>query len=430
MAPYFHLAVGATLFEHLFQAYLDIRQRGVVATMPVPTEKERAVEIIQAKARSKIQKGLSLLRGAVALMETMFVLYASAIASMWCWSKTVVAAGGFQVNEYSVTVVFASSALVYENIKGILWSLWEAYTMNAHAPGSKQTIRVGPVLRDALLSTGVTLVLMQPILYSIVYIVHTTGDYMPLYLWAFICLLQLSLMSIYPTLIAPLFERYIAFPDCDLRKRIDAMATSLGLHAQDIYIMDASKRNGHANAHVYGIRKRKRIIIYSTLLQQCSEEQVLAILAHEFGHWKHGHVLKLFTLQQVIMLVQFIVFTCVYKNRRFTTDFGFDQPMPSIVSITLFLTIMSPFDKLVGWAFNTLSRRFENEADATAVLLGYAMHLRDAIKQLDKDSQEDPVVDHIYSQYHHSHPLVSERLRALSMNATYDLHHLKNKIKE
>lgn len=144
-----------------------------------------------------------------------------------------------------------------------------------------------------------------------IWIVKNGGDYFFLYLWILSVVVSIFIMIIYPELIAPLFDNYSPLPDGELKQKIEELAASLKFPLYKLFIVEGSKRSSHSNAYLYGFHKHKRIVLFDTLIkgyckkddkdkdQGCETDEILAVLAHELGHWKHNHTLKGFVLAQV-----------------------------------------------------------------------------------------------------------------------------------
>lgn len=156
-------------------------------------------------------------------------------------------------------------------------------------------------------------IILSPILCLIIWIVKNGGDYFYLYLWLLIIVVTLLVMIIYPEVIAPLFDKYTPLPDGELKQKIEELAASLKFPLQKLFIVEGSMRSTHSNAYMYGFYKYKRIVLFDTLIKGylktdnsdtekdkgCDTNEILAVLAHELGHWKHNHTFKKFMLGQV-----------------------------------------------------------------------------------------------------------------------------------
>lgn len=167
-------------------------------------------------------------------------------------------------------------------------------------------------MKDQLLKFVVSQAISLPLSSGVIWIIKNSGDYFYFYVWAFLMSMTMFMIIIYPEVIAPLFDKYSPLPQGDLRTQIEALASSLKFPLYKLYIVEGSKRSSHSNAYLYGFYKYKRIVLFDTLVKEyykpneddkdqdigCENEEVLAVLAHEIGHWKHNHVLKGLLLSQ------------------------------------------------------------------------------------------------------------------------------------
>lgn len=414
--PYLHLACAFLVIEFLFHTYLDIRQRKVVQTGSPPDElKEHYAtdHLEKTRAYSIDKKNYGLVKGLYSFAETAAILYFQLLPVIWDWSTQLVAAvkPAWAKSEIIVTVAFVLLTSVVSTIKDLPWGLYFTFVIEQRHGFNKQT--VGLFFSDMLKSLALTFVLAPPIVALLTYVMLTSGPYLPLYLWAVIFVLQLVIMTLYPTLIAPLFNKYDPLPEGALREAIQGLAGQLSFPLKKLYVMDGSKRSGHSNAYMYGFFNNKRIVLYDTLINQCTEDQVVAVLAHELGHWKLSHTLCLMAFGQLVMFLQFCAFTLFRSSSHLFAEFGFVDAQPVIMAFMLFSMVMGPVDQLIGWVSNLVSRRFEFQADAFAVGMRSGTSLVEALKILDKENKSDFVVDPLYSAYHYSHPPLVERLRAI-----------------
>lgn len=182
--------------------------------------------------------------------------------------------------------------------------------------------------KDQVKKFAVTQVLLIPIMCASIWIIKNCGDYFFVILWVFQVVMTVFMMIIYPEFIAPLFDKYSPLPDGNLRSRIEELAASVGFPLYKLFIVEGSKRSSHSNAYMYGFFNSKRIVLYDTLVKEyykptegddrkdvgCDTEEVVAILAHELGHWKYNHVMKRFVLAQVITIFLFIFFIFFCKT--------------------------------------------------------------------------------------------------------------------
>ncbi|XP_038233668.1 CAAX prenyl protease 1 homolog isoform X5 [Dermochelys coriacea] len=251
------------------------------------------------------------------------------------------------------------------------------------------------------------------------------------------------LVTIYADYIAPLFDKFIPLPEGELKQAIEMMAKSIDFPLTKVYVVEGSKRSSHSNAYFYGFFKNKRIVLFDTLLedycalnkehsegedgedddtkpkvknkkQGCKNEEVLAVLGHELGHWKLGHTIKNIVISQMNSFLCFFLFAVLIGQKELFAAFGFYETQPTLIGLMIiFQFIFSPYNEVLSFCLTVLSRRFEFQADAFAKELGKAEDLYSALIKLNKDNLGFPVSDWIFSMWHYSHPPLLERLQAL-----------------
>jgi len=284
-------------------------------------------------------------------------------------------------------------------------------------------------------------IIQTPILAGVIKIVLWGGDYFFVYLWMFAVLMTLFLMTIYPDLIAPLFDKYTPMPEGQLKTEIETLAASICFPLYKLYVVEGSKRSSHSNAYFYGFFKFKRIVLFDTLLEEserkklkteedinkeekveteekkaigCNNREIVAVLGHELGHWSLNHVLKNIIIGQVQIFLMFALFAYLSKSSPLYQAFGFHDSQPVLIGLMIVLQyITAPYSALIGFLMSVLSRTFEFQADQFAAKLGHAEDLMSALVKLNNDNLGFPVYDWLYSAWHHSHPPLLQRIEAL-----------------
>lgn len=257
-----------------------------------------------------------------------------------------------------------------------------------------------------------------PLLVLILKIVEWAGP--AWWLWAWGCLLgfQLLMVVLAPILILPLFNKLTPLPEGGLRERLLALGQRTGFHAQSIQVMDGSKRSRHSNAFFTGFGRFRKIVLFDTLIQQLTEPEIEAVLAHEIGHYQKKHVPKMLLWAAVGSLIGFYVISWLAQQDWFYLAFGF-QP-GSIVPALLLFTLLSG---VVTFWFSPLanlwSRRYEYQADAYAAkIMGEIHSLIGALRKLNEKNLSNLTPHPIYSGFYYSHPTLLERERALLKTQT------------
>ncbi|KAL1131900.1 hypothetical protein AAG570_011511 [Ranatra chinensis] len=343
------------------------------------------------------------------------------IFHIWECSHDFLMYFSFENNEILQTAAFICITSTISAVTALPLSIYKTFILEEKHGFNKQT----PVffVKDWLKSYLLTIVIVPSLSCIAVYIVKIGGDYFFVYLWLFAMVTMLFFMTVYADYIAPLFDTYTPLPDGDLRTKIEGLAASIKFPLYKLYLVEGSKRSVHSNAYFYGFFNNKRIVLFDTLVKDyykseekndnddkkgCDTEEVLAILAHELGHWKHNHVLK------QILIMQFCAFGFLFQYPQLYQAFGFVNEKPVIVGLIVVLQfIFSPYNSVMSFLLIILSRKYEFQADRFAKSLGKAKFLKKALIKLGKDNLSFPVYDWLYSSWHHSHPTLLQRLKHL-----------------
>ena len=239
------------------------------------------------------------------------------------------------------------------------------------------------------------------------------------WLWAWIAWVafQLLLLVIYPTVIAPLFNKFEPLPDESLKERVQALMARCGFAAKGLFVMDGSRRSAHSNAYFTGLGAAKRVVFFDTLLKRLSVEEVEAVLAHELGHFKLRHVPKRMIAIFAISLAALALLGWLSQQQWFFTGLGVapNVAVPNdALALLLFMLALPPFGFLVTPLAARISRRHEFEADAYARAQTSGSDLANALLKLHEDNAGTLTPDPLYASFYYSHPPASERLAALN----------------
>jgi STE24 endopeptidase len=277
-------------------------------------------------------------------------------------------------------------------------------------------------LQDVLKSTLVGAVIGLPIAALVVWMMGATGPYWWLWTWGVWMAFNLLMMLVYPTWIAPLFNQFKPLQDPELQTRVSALMTRCGFTSKGFYVMDGSKRSAHANAYFTDLGRSKRVVFYDTLLAQLSPAEVDAVLAHELGHFKHGHISKRMISLFGLSLLVFALLGWASQQTWFYTGLGV---MPSMLgandalALILLMMVLPLPGAFVGPLFSQLSRKHEFEADAYAVQHTSGADLSSALLKLYQDNASTLTPDPVYVKFYYSHPSAVERLgRMVPSHAT------------
>ncbi|MDQ7053425.1 MAG: M48 family metallopeptidase [candidate division KSB1 bacterium] len=266
---------------------------------------------------------------------------------------------------------------------------------------------------DGLKSLVLSLVLLAPLFWGLFWFMDKTGNYWWLYAFGFLAGFQLLMVYLYPTVVAPWFNKFTPLPDGSLKEKILHLVQKVHFHTSGIFVMDGSKRSKHSNAYFTGLGRVKRIVLFDTLVDNLEEDQVVSVLAHEIGHEKKHHIKKGLALSLASMLAGLWILSLLLHYPSFFQAFGFSGPSYH-AAIILFGFCSGPFTFFLTPLGSILSRKYEYEADRFAVeAMGTARGLIGALLKLSKDNLSNLTPHPLYSFYYYSHPTLAERIAAM-----------------
>lgn len=277
---------------------------------------------------------------------------------------------------------------------------------------------VAQFIKDMFMQTLLTLVLAVPLISGILWLMRdvldqATSSLWWVYVWAVLLSFGLLISWIFPTFIAPLFNKFMPLEDEILRERITTLMNRCGFASNGIFVMDGSKRSSHGNAYFTGLGKNKRIVFFDTLLETLDPNEVEAVLAHELGHFKHHHVRKGLILNAVITLLGLAVLAWLIKQDAFYHALGVSNAS-TYMALILFSMVTPLFSIYLQPAMSYLSRKHEFEADDFAAEQSQPQILIQALVKLYRDNANTLTPDPLYSAFHDSHPPAPVRVAHLS----------------
>ncbi|MFP5484730.1 MAG: M48 family metallopeptidase [Gammaproteobacteria bacterium] len=298
-------------------------------------------------------------------------------------------------------------------------TLYQTFVLEQRFGFNQTTLRLwlSDLLKSMLLGTLIGL----PIAAAILWLMGTAGTLWWLWAWGLWMGFNLLLMVVYPTFIAPLFNKFEPLADASLTARVTALMQRCGFQAKGLFVMDGSRRSAHANAYFTGFGAAKRVVFYDTLLKQLTPGEVEAVLAHELGHFHHRHITKRMVGMFALSLAGFAALGWLSAQPWFYTGLGVRPSLALLVSdvpaapndalaLLLFLLVVPVFTVFLAPLFAQLSRRHEFEADAYAMQQASGADLASALLKLYEDNASTLTPDPVYVKFHYSHPPASERL--------------------
>jgi STE24 endopeptidase len=317
---------------------------------------------------------------------------------------------GFNTSSILTGLIFFATLGLFSSLTSIPKSIYFTFVVEEKYGFNKTTWKtfLGDMFKGFLL----TIILGAPIIYSILWIMERLGDKWWLYAFLFLTAVQLLLVFIYPTFIAPIFNKFTPLEEGDVKNKILNLLERCGFKSSGLFVMDASKRSGHGNAYFTGLGKNKRIVFFDTLLKSLDSEEVEAVLAHELGHMKKKHVLKGMVKGIFFSFIGFAILGYLRHNTAFFNGHGI-QTITDYTALTIFGMVAGVYTYLLTPLSSYTSRKYEYEADQFASENAQAGKLITALVKMYKDNASSLTPDPLYSKFYFSHPPALERVSYL-----------------
>lgn len=311
---------------------------------------------------------------------------------------------------YLKGLALIGSVVVLSSLADIPLDLYRTFRIEARFGFNKMT----PAMFFADLAKQLLLGALfgAPLLLLVLWLMARMGEYWWLYAWLAWMGFNLLVLAIYPTFIAPFFNKFTPLEDLALKARIEKLLESCGFQAKGLFVMDGSKRSSHGNAYFTGFGKNRRIVLFDTLLERLDNDEIEAVLAHELGHFKRRHVMKRVILLFGLSLGFLALLGWLIDKPWFYAGLGVAAQGTDVALVLFFLAMPAfvfPFEPLMSY----FSRRHEFEADDYASRHSSAAHLARALVKLYQDNAATLTPDPLYSAVYDSHPAASQRVANL-----------------
>ena len=312
-------------------------------------------------------------------------------------------------------VVLVVSFALIGGLIGLPLSLYQTFGIEQRFGFNNTTLALW--VSDLFKGLLVGLLLGLPILWLVLWLMEAGGNLWWLYAWCALVVYQLFVMWIAPNVIMPLFNKFTPLDDASLKERVSALMDRAGFTAKGFFVMDGSRRSAHSNAFFTGFGSAKRVVFFDTLLKQLNGDEMEAVLAHELGHFKHRHILKMMLTSFAISLAGLALLGWLSQQVWFYTGLGVIPNLNggnSALAFLLFMLVLPLFTFFVSPLSARRSRRFEFEADAYAVTHAQAPALSSALLKLYQDNASTLTPDPWYVAFYYSHPPASQRLARIN----------------
>ena len=309
-------------------------------------------------------------------------------------------------------LIFFGIITIIQDILSIPFSLYSTFIIEEEYGFNKSTAKI--YVMDKLKSYLLLLLLGVPLISAILYFFESLENAW-LYAWGLMALLSVVMPKIYTQFIAPMFNKFTPLEDGELRDLIESYSKEVDFPLTEVYVVDGSKRSAHSNAYFTGFGKNKRIVLFDMLMEDHTNEEILAILAHEVGHYKKKHIIKGMFTSIIHSGIMLYILGLFIKMPELHTGMGMSAEQPSVYAGLIFFSLLyAPIELLLSIMFNMLSRKHEFEADEySAQTLKNTSHMISGLKNLTVKNLGNLTPHPLPVFLSYSHPPVLDRISAL-----------------
>ncbi|MGL1900970.1 MAG: M48 family metallopeptidase [Fibrobacterales bacterium] len=364
-------------------------------------------EYLKSQKYTKNKSQFSIVSSLYSAIITLIILFSGLLP--WI-DQTVLKIFSVQSNPLSHSVLVLLFLSFIASIPHIPFKLYSTFKLEAKYGFNKQTIKEFVI--DEAKALLLSLIIGVPFLFAVFWFFEATGPLWWLWLFSFIALFQIIMMVVYPIWIAPLFNSFTPLDEGELKDRLNDLAQKASFTTQGIFVMDGSKRSGHSNAYFTGFGSFRRVVLYDTLIEQLTTDELVSVLAHEIGHYKKNHIYKMLTRALLFMGFGLYILSHVISWEPLYTSFNVTPSHH--MGLFLFMTILSPLLFFITPLTNLFSRKYEYEADAYAVAITHTKEpMQQALINLSKKNLSNLTPHPLYSGFYYSHPTTLERIDAI-----------------
>lgn len=402
----FWIIIAIIVLDFLFEKYLDyLNTTKWSDTLPDEVKgiyDEEKYKKQQTYQRENYKFGLLTSSFSFAITLAMFLFYGFALVDSWAWS--------FTSNAILAALIFFGIIMFASDILNTPFSVYDTFVIEEKYGFNKTTPKT--FILDKIKGWFVGALIGGGLLALIIFIYSKTGELFWIYAWLVVSAFSVFMAMFYSNLIVPLFNKQTPLEEGELRTAIKNFADKVGFKLDNIYVINGSKRSTKANAYFTGLGSKKRIVLYDTLINDLSVEEIVAVLAHEIGHNKKRHVVKGLIISLIQTGIVLFIFSLLINSPLLSQALGVKQPNFHI-GLVAFGILYSPVSFVLGIFMNLLSRKNEYEADEFAAINYKPEALASALKKLSVTSLSNLTPHKTYVFFHYSHPTLLQRLEHL-----------------
>ncbi|EDW73655.1 uncharacterized protein Dwil_GK19570 [Drosophila willistoni] len=429
-----HIIITILIVDNLWSLYLLLREiRMVYRVVEVPEVISPYLpqELFERMRKYKLHKSWFTVVNTLVFVITIGVIELYFGFYGWLWNlATKCAVAPWMEHETVVSILFILFLSTYMTIKALPGHLYETYCIPSVQ--TKYYPPLGKRILKEVIEIILWLMVMIVLVLAIVYSFIAFGNYALLGMYLLSIVFTIILILIVPFLIDPCIGHRVPLEESALRTEMERLTEAVGFPIEQVHIIQVNDPNTGSNAFFYGCCCLKRIVIFDTLLlnrgqrntsdllphevgKGLRDNQVIAVVSHELGHWMHGHFYRAIILFKIHILLTFLLFALCFSHGPIYQAMGFEPGVQPIIVgfVVMFGFVLTPYTTLANFVLLTNTRHFEYQADSFAYELGYDRDLREALLKLYADNLTYPITDPCYSCWNHTHPTILDRLERL-----------------
>ena len=403
----FYIIIGILILNFIVDKIID-SLNAKHFNDPIPTELQDVYNEEEYKKSQEYKKEnyrFATLTAGISLLATLAFFFLDGFAWIDSWSRS------FSENSIVVALIFFGIILLASDLLSIPFSYYHTFVIEEKYGFNKTTRKT--FVMDKLKGWAMLAVIGGGLLAVIIWFYETSGELFWLYAWGILTFFTVFLNLFYARLIVPLFNKQTPLREGELRTKIETYARKVGFQLNKIFVIDGSKRSTKANAYFSGFGSEKRVTLYDTLIHDLEEDEIIAVLAHEVGHYKKHHIL--FNLAASVLTTGFTfwVLSLLLGNPLLSEALNVSQPSFHI-GLIAFGVLYTPISEVTGLIMNYFSRKFEYQADNYAKNTYKPQPLISGLKKLSKNNLSNLTPHPAFVFVHYSHPTLLQRFRNLT----------------
>lgn len=402
----FIIIISILVFDFLLERLLDYLN-STYWSNELPKELQGIYDAEKYKKSQdyqKVNQRFSLLTSSLSFAAMMLMLLFGGFAFVDAYIRQ------FTDNPILMALIFFGIIGFAADILNTPFGIYDTFVIEQKFGFNNTTVKT--YIFDKLKGWLLAIVLGGGLLALFIFIYSKTGDNFWWIAWLVFSIISIFFSMFYSDIIVPLFNKQTPLEDGELRSAIEVFANKTGFKLKNIFVIDGSKRSNKANAYFTGLGSKKRIVLYDTLIKDHTTEELVAVLAHEVGHYKKKHTIKTIIISLIETAMMLYILSWFISNPVLSESLG--TPQSFHISIIVFGILYSPLSMILGLAMNVLSRKHEYEADKFAAENYAAKPLADALKKLSVNNLSNLRPHPVYVFFHYSHPTLLQRLSALN----------------